>query len=138
MSKKIKAFKFTVGDQVCLSDLDHSGTVYSGDLTVGDIGTITKVEPTSVCVRFPMGLGVFNPGCLELVKKAPKVLTLGWARKQVAKVKRLKNDSEAAHGVEDDMREEFLKALAVGAVTDSAGIAKILLKTSKIGSRWFA
>lgn len=49
-------------------------------------------------------------------------------------------DPEAAHGYDDDLRTEFLRALATGGVQpgDIQKIAGILLSTQDAIDRWYA
>lgn len=56
----------------------------------------------------------------------------------VAEIEAIKMDDEAAHGKEDSLREDVLRAIADGH-PDARGLAVEALKTSEINfSRWCA
>lgn len=69
------------------------------------------------------------------------MLTLKEARKRVKEIKEITGDPEHAHGEEDELYHDFVKAVATGEIAgdEAAQIAKVLLKTEKIDfPRWTA
>ncbi len=57
----------------------------------------------------------------------------------IGKIERKKGDDEAAHCLEDDMRERVLQAIAAGDCMDPAELARIALTSSEIPfERWCA
>ncbi len=68
-----------------------------------------------------------------------KNLSLKDVLDRVKKVADLRGDSEAAHGAEDDLHQEVLRAIADGICDDPAACARGALATLEIKfSRWCA
>lgn len=68
-------------------------------------------------------------------------MTVEEAYKRVERIRRMAGDDEAAHGAEDEFREEVLKVIASGQVTEHTAqeLAQIALSTSEIAfARWCA
>lgn len=65
-------------------------------------------------------------------------MTIEEVKKRIDEIKMKAHDDEAAHGMEDSLREEVLEAIAFGA-HNAKELAKIVLTTSEIEfSRWCA
>lgn len=66
-------------------------------------------------------------------------MTVAEVEVEVARIREMAGDDEAAHGAEDDLWENVLRAIASGETKDAAGIAAAALKTKTIDfARWCA
>lgn len=66
-------------------------------------------------------------------------MNLNEINEAVAKIEATKNDDEVAHGMEDDLREAFIRHVAETAGGDLAEMARAVLKTNEIDfCRWCA
>lgn len=66
-------------------------------------------------------------------------MTVENVRKAVARIKRLSDDDEAAHGAEDELHQSVLRAIAQGYCDDPAACAASALMTLDIDfERWCA
>jgi hypothetical protein len=66
-------------------------------------------------------------------------MTLDEIKDRVGRVKARVSDPEVAHGLEDELRDDLLKALAEGRVSDPAAAAQIALETNNFNfPRWCA
>lgn len=66
-------------------------------------------------------------------------MTLEEIKKRIAHIEKIAADDEAAHGEEDDLRHDVLKAIAGGSCEDPAACAALVLTTSEIDfCRWCA
>lgn len=69
---------------------------------------------------------------------SPELLTLAEVEARVARIRDIKDDNEVAHGEEDDLHFDVLRAIAEGH-PDPVALARAALETSKIEFvRWFA
>lgn len=66
-------------------------------------------------------------------------MTLDELKDRVGRVKACSRDPEAAHILEDELRNDLLQAIAEGRVSDPAAAAQIALETNGFSSpRWFS
>ena len=67
-------------------------------------------------------------------------MNLAYAREEVARVLRMSGDPEVAHSADDDLRREFIEAIAKGELDkdEAAEIAELLLTTEDKFARWCA
>lgn len=65
-------------------------------------------------------------------------MTLKELKKRIKMIQEIAHDDEAAHSMEDDLRDEVLREIAKGSA-EACQLAKEVLKTSKIDfARWCA
>jgi hypothetical protein len=65
-------------------------------------------------------------------------MTIDDVRRTVVKIESVSDDDERAHGMEDGLHQDVLRAIALGA-TDPAGLARAALETQNIKfARWCA
>jgi tellurite resistance protein len=58
---------------------------------------------------------------------------------RIAKIEKMRGDSEVAHSEEDSLRAAVLKAIADGTAEDAREMARLALTTSEISfARWCA
>src|ERR1051326_1491076 len=70
---------------------------------------------------------------------APEMSTVQDVKSRVAKIRKLRDDSEMAHAAEDALYEELLAAIASGIAEEPAAMARVALETSTIDfERWCA
>lgn len=68
----------------------------------------------------------------------PSKVTVDWVHEQVAKIEKHKDDSEAAHAMEDSLYRSVLQAIAEGPRSAKA-LAREVLRTQDIDmARWYA
>jgi hypothetical protein len=66
-------------------------------------------------------------------------MTVEEVEAEVARIRAIAGDDEAAHGAEDDLWENVLRSIASGETTQPAEIAAAALKTKTIEfARWCA
>lgn len=66
-------------------------------------------------------------------------MTLDEATIRVAKIRDLENDSEIAHGREDDLYLEFIQYVSSLDIPDVSNVAKVILRTQDMPfERWYA
>lgn len=66
-------------------------------------------------------------------------ITVAYVKKRVEYIKSIMDDDEAAHGMEDDLHQAVLRAIAYGTCTDPTGCAEAALETLKLDfARWCA
>ena len=67
------------------------------------------------------------------------VMRPDFVKSRVAEIRRAKNDAEHAHGLEDELYEDVLRAIARGACEDVAACCKAALATKRMKfPRWTA
>lgn len=61
-------------------------------------------------------------------------MTVAEVRKRIKEIKRLvaEHDDEVAHGKEDDLRDEVLRAIAYGGAANAGALVRAVLKTGEI------
>jgi hypothetical protein len=61
------------------------------------------------------------------------------AKKTLANIRALRRDPESAHGLESQLYQDVLQAIADGKCPDPAALARVALQANKIKyPRWFA
>jgi hypothetical protein len=66
-------------------------------------------------------------------------MTKAEAERRVEEIRKLAHDAEAAHAAEDELRRDFIAAVATGRCKMPAAVAKIVLSSGEIVfSRWYA